>query len=189
MDKKFAINPNTIERMERHYAKLSPETERFNDWLIPYLMLLIPPKGEVLEVGCGMGRTLAEIKKQMNGTGTVSGIDISNIAIYEAGQYHNDISFEVKDAAKLNEVEKYDLIVCSQTLEHVDDPKAIIKNMVIALKFGGKLLITVPYPKSSLDDGVKLHHWRFYESDFNALIPGCKCKKEGKNHLIVTWQK
>lgn len=189
MDKKFAKNPNTLERMEDHYANITPQTERFNDWMMPYLVDYIPSSGRVLDVGCGMGRTLAEVKKCMNGDSYLLGIDISNVALRKASEHYKDFEFIQSDGGASIPEGGFDLIICSQTLEHVDNPIEIIDDMKKSLNPGGTLFITVPYPNSSLDNGVKLHHWRFWPKDFNLLLNRCKTIKHGINHLIVIWQK
>lgn len=190
MDKKIPKNPNTPEAMDKHYAKI--DKERFNDWMMPYLTPLIPKdkKANILEIGCGMGRTLEEVRKHTECL--LIGWDISYVATTKAKRiYVNDLmmSFSNKDASGTIVKNKYNLIINSQTLEHVDDPLLIIDNMKKGCIEGGRIFITVPWPHSSLDNGVFKHYWRFHPKDFKFLLQGCKIIKADKNHMVCIWKK
>jgi 2-polyprenyl-3-methyl-5-hydroxy-6-metoxy-1,4-benzoquinol methylase len=187
MKARFETNPNTIERMDAHYEKLSPTKERVNTWMMDYMLELVPLSGKILEVGCGLGRTLDLLKEYT--AANLIGMEISEVAVNKASAYYKEIDFRLEDATDMEEENEYDMIINSQTLEHVDDPIKIIHNMRIALKPEGILFITTPYPGSSLDRGVKLHHWTIYEEDYHELLPGVKTYREGKNHLIAIYRK
>ncbi len=178
MKQKFKINPNTVERMDQHYAKLKGKEERFADWIMDYLKPLIPKEGKILDIGCGMGRLLDEVGKFTSAK--LYGIDISWNAITEANKRYPKIDFKVADTEYLTG--DYDLIINSQTLEHVDNPVTIINNMK---ECGKRLFITVPYPKSSLDNGVHLHYWRFETKDFESILKNPTIKKHGINHMVI----
>lgn len=194
MDKKYAENPNTPEMLEWLYTKRwKPETERINDWMFPKLFKILkrmPSYSFILEVGCGFGKTLDEIGKKFP-TFDLTGIDISKDAINGGKEFYDDniklecMNFENYDTKFEN---KFDVIICSQTLEHVDYPFAIMDNMKRSLKKNGNLFITVPWPKSNLDNGVKSHFWRFYPDDFKNFYKDCKVLKEG-TRLIAIWKK
>ena len=57
--------------------------------------------------------------------------------------------------------ELFDCVCAIQVLEHLEDPKAAIKEMLRVLKKGGKLIITVPINKELDDNGLSkhLHYW------------------------------
>lgn len=188
MKKRFKINPNTKERMDEFYSKFNPEKERFNDWMMPILEKLIPNDGSVLEVGCGFGKTLNWIYEKNKSLNLV-GSDLSQIAMDKAKFFYPHINFICEDAENANHKGLFDLIINSQTLEHVDNPEKIIRNMMLWVKKNGLLFITVPYPGSNLDRGVKLHHWTFFEDDFKKIMgKNTECIKIDKNHLGVIWK-
>jgi 2-polyprenyl-3-methyl-5-hydroxy-6-metoxy-1,4-benzoquinol methylase len=188
MKKRFEINPNNKKRMDEFYTKFNPEKERFNDWMIPILEKKTPKNGSVLEIGCGFGKTLNWIFEKNNSLDIV-GSDLSKIAIDKAQIFYPHIKFICEDAETIKHDKQYDLIINSQTLEHVDNPKIIIKNMMKLSKKNGVIFITVPYPNSNLDRGVKLHHWTFYEKDFKDIMgQHTECIKIDKNHLGVIWK-
>ena len=114
---------------------------------------------------------------------------LEEIAIDKAQIFYPHIKFICEDAETIKHDKQYDLIINSQTLEHVDNPKIIIKNMMKLSKKNGVIFITVPYPNSNLDRGVKLHHWTFYEKDFKDIMgQHTECIKIDKNHLGVIWE-
>lgn len=183
MKQKLKKNPNTRKRMNQHYKtlieimSLEGKEERFAEWIMDYLKPLIPATGKILDIGCGMGRLLHEVGKFTDAK--LYGIDISWNAIVEAKKRY-PYEFRVADAEHL--AGEYDLIINSQTLEHVDDPEKIILRMKDHSK---RLFITVPYPNSSLDNGVKLHYWRFEVKDFEKLLDDPTIKKHGINHMVI----
>jgi len=68
--------------------------------------------------------------------------------------------------------EKFDLVLCTNVLEHIFDVKPAIKNLNYLLKENGQLVISVPfiYP---LHDEPK-DFWRFTEHALNKLFSDFK---------------
>ena len=101
-------------------------------------------KGKVvLDAGCGTGELPYLIAKK--GARHVMGIDYSKEAI-EAAQktYHEkNLSFECTDITQLKG-KKFDVITTLGTLEHVDDPLAVLKKLKSMLNPGGSLIVTCP---------------------------------------------
>jgi SAM-dependent methyltransferase len=81
--------------------------------------------------------------------------------VYEATDIREDVGIDfVGDFATLDLGKKYKTILCTEMLEHVDDPVAVVENCRKHLVQGGYILITVPdiYPVHSAKDC-----WRFTE--------------------------
>jgi SAM-dependent methyltransferase len=66
----------------------------------------------------------------------------------------------------------YDLIVCSEVLEHVEDPGAVLSAIRTLLKPGGTVLLTVPAGMShwSVQDEAAGHLRRFEFAEFADLL-------------------
>lgn len=98
----------------------------------------------ILDVGCGNGiisRHLADVGFN------VLGIDVSKKAILKAKSIKEsyNLKFEVKDANELAESKfKYKGIVCSEVLEHLENPKLFLNSIYKLLDQDGILIITVP---------------------------------------------
>lgn len=91
----------------------------------------------VLDVGCGQGSLLAELRSKFSHI-KPNGIDISPSAIELARMKVSDGRFWVLDVTKEHTDEKFDLVVCSEVLEHIPDDTAALKNLA---DMTGKYLI------------------------------------------------
>jgi SAM-dependent methyltransferase len=118
---------------------------------ITHLILKHAPSGggRALDVGCGSGRVAFRLADRGY---RVDGVDIEPRAIALALRIRDlrsasNCAFRVGDYRDPGEVlpDHYDLIVCSEVLEHVHGYQAIIANMHRALKPDGRLIVTVPY--------------------------------------------
>jgi SAM-dependent methyltransferase len=187
MDRKYSLNPNTPAFWEEFYSEKDPNKERQNIWLYDLLQGHLPDRGHILEIGCGMGQTIREMKKRKPGL-DFYGCDISKEAIEKAKILGGGMFF-VKNGEQLNQKDKWDFVLCVQSLEHFDNPQLCVEVMARSLKPKCKMLLTVPYPMSSLDNGVNKHYIRFYPKDFQRWLKGCKVEKLGINHMVITWVK
>ncbi|MFC1548559.1 class I SAM-dependent methyltransferase [Candidatus Omnitrophota bacterium] len=119
----------------------------------------------VLDIACGAGcgsRMLAEA-----GASSVDAVDISDDLIkYAICNYAApSISYIQDNIYSFNPGELYDVIVCFETIEHVDDYNKALSNLYSLLKEGGVLLISSPNrlissPKAKAlgDKPVNIYH-------------------------------
>lgn len=118
----------------------------------------------ILDLGCGnglMSRYLGERGYR------VHGVDISCEAIRLARQATTlpNVTFEVAAAEKLRESHlRYDVIICSELLEHLDDPQSLISVVRDLLYRDGKLIVTVPNGKGPREILVTRPVQRIHES-------------------------
>jgi 2-polyprenyl-3-methyl-5-hydroxy-6-metoxy-1,4-benzoquinol methylase len=100
---------------------------------------------DVLDVGCGSGRALNHMARSFPNSRFV-GYDFSEEAITRAhaeAQEHGSTNarFEVKDAAKLDEKARYDLITTFDAVHDQADPEAVLKGIAEALREDGVYLM------------------------------------------------
>ncbi|MBT3423957.1 MAG: methyltransferase domain-containing protein [Bacteroidetes bacterium] len=98
---------------------------------------------KILDIGCGNGN----ISFQMAKTGaTVIGIDQSEDAIERAQSNfnHENLTFVQSKVEEYQSHYKFDIIICSEILEHLVDPEIILIKLTEALKEDGMLIVTVP---------------------------------------------
>lgn len=93
----------------------------------------------VLDIGCGQGSLLLELCALYPGI-TVSGIDISDSALELARNKLPDGEFWNLDIRKQHLDRKFDLVLCSEVLEHLDEDVAALEN--IARMAGGAVIIS-----------------------------------------------
>jgi 2-polyprenyl-3-methyl-5-hydroxy-6-metoxy-1,4-benzoquinol methylase len=108
------------------------------------LRTAVPAGAEVLDVGCGNG----VIARSLGEEGfTVTGIDVSEKAIAKARQANilPNVKFEVINAEQLvADRKRFHAVVCSEVLEHLEDPGRLLKVLHQTLHNNGVLIVTVP---------------------------------------------
>lgn len=121
-----------------------------------------------LDLGCGVGSNFEILNKYSN---RVSGIDFSQKAINYCAT--KPYSFLKKmDATRMSfKSESFDLIICSDVLEHLDDKKAI-SEISRVLRPGGLLLFSVPAHDYlwGPTDIISKHVKRYEKRDFSPLL-------------------
>ncbi len=115
---------------------------------------------QVLDAGCGSGRTLDELADY----GVVSGIELSPDAAAAARQ--RDPRFDVR-IGRLEELpwddSTFDLVTCLDVIEHTPDDRATLASLRRVTKPGGWLIVTVPaYQALWSRHDVANHHFRRY---------------------------
>jgi ubiquinone biosynthesis O-methyltransferase len=107
----------------------------------------VPQPAKILDVGCGNGIITMNLARWGF---TVLGIDVSEKAIQEAmaKNIFPNATFLVKSADELTaDGAQYDGIVCSEVLEHLNNPSQLLRTLHQALKPSGVLIVTVPNGK------------------------------------------
>ena len=118
---------------------------------------------DVLDAACGVGfgtRILAE-----GGAASATGVDLSEAAVSAARQRAGELArFATADVAKLPlKTDSVDLVVCFETIEHVDHPERVIDEFRRVLRPEGALLISTP--NRGVSPPGNPHHVHEYTSD------------------------
>jgi len=140
------MNINTKENWDRyHKTKTSlnyPDKFKF----ISRELLNLPNGSKILEIGCGRGLLLKQIKSD-HPTFILKGIDFSEIGVEETKKL--GINAEVgilPDCLKGMRNEEWHAVVGTEVLEHFPEKERleVIKNVSNILVKGGKAIFTVP---------------------------------------------
>jgi len=97
-------------------------------------------QGRILEDGCGVGMYVAHLKPF---GGQVFGLEYDFERVREAHQ-HSDLLACVAGEGLPYPAETFDLILSHEVLEHVRDDAQAVREIVRALKPGGRLALFVP---------------------------------------------
>ena len=100
-------------------------------------------KKHILDVGCGTGDLLNILIQNEIGE-THLGIDYASTAERVVKSINENIDFLFGDLYELNLPQKYDLVFCTEVIEHVATPRKFVEKILQTMDTGGHLIITVP---------------------------------------------
>lgn len=94
----------------------------------------------ICDFGCGRGWLAA----QLASLGDVTGVDLSPGGVAIAAEKWPHIKFECADILEYRSPEKFDLLVSSEVIEHIEDKPKFVEAVVANLRPGGFVVITTP---------------------------------------------
>lgn len=97
----------------------------------------------LLDVGCASGYMLAELAKRFPQV-KYYGVDVYDKAVFYAQKRYPNINFLVASAQKLPfRDDFFDQVICYETMEHVEDPLATLKEIKRVLSQDGTAFIAM----------------------------------------------
>jgi SAM-dependent methyltransferase len=156
--------------MEKGYEEKYHQIEEYNWWFVArrrsILKLLnnTDKKSKILDIGCAGGPLVNELKN--SGFENVSGIDFSAEAVEKCKQ--RGLTAYQMDAHNLEfEPDSFDVLIASDSLEHLEFDTKALANWYSVLKPGGRILVFVPAYMFlwSEHDAVNLHYRRYTRSN------------------------
>jgi SAM-dependent methyltransferase len=145
--------------------------------LIVRLLGGLPADATLLDIGCGQGE-LAIYLRETNPNVTVWGLDYSAAGVKRgravATACGAEVTFVQRDllqpVALAVGQPAADYAVCSEVLEHVDDPVSLLRNARTLLATGCRLVVTVPGgPRSAFDRHLG-HRRHFTAADLEGVL-------------------
>lgn len=121
----------------------------------------------LLDVGCGNGMNIAAVRRDFPDA-TLVGADLSPEILALARQNVGPdpgIEFEVLDLAGDPLSRSFDVVLCNQVLEHIEDDRLAMQNLAAMCK--GTMIIAVPGGRYNSTSRILGHH-RHYSRD--ALV-------------------
>jgi len=128
------------------------------------------PKATVLDAGSGFGQYVYYMGRK-HPDWKIKAVDVKVEQIDDCNNFFQKIGFdkvhfEVGDLTKLNFDEQFDLVICVDVMEHIEEDELVLKNYFKALKPGGMLLISTP----SDQGGSDVHSHEHEEAGVHGFI-------------------
>ena len=143
---------------------------------------------EVIDVGCGTGHLLAELRKWSKPR-SLSGCDFAEEAMkfsFERFPGCHFFSHDIYDPLS----NSYDAVLCTEVLEHLERPFTAIRNLVNATRSGGRIIVTVPNGRlDQLNEHINFwspESWKvFVERECPDCRSVCSTLKNGLYNIAV----
>ena len=156
-----------------YIGDLGKDSQNDSKKRIKWILENIESGQQILDLGCSQG-IISILAAQKNNH--VLGIDIEKDAIDFAenlisNKYvdtKDNVGFICADYYDYHITEKFDVIIMTEVLEHLENPKGFIKKSVQNLKENGRIIITVPFGVNDHPD----HKSTFYYTNFLNLLKG-----------------
>lgn len=128
--------------------------------------------GRLLDIACGVGYGTRLLAERAAGVESALGVDLASDAVeYALGRYANARTrFEQGDALRFRDEAGFATVVSLETIEHVPDPRALVRHLVGLVRPGGVLIASVPTTPSVDFNAHHLHD--FTGRSFRALLAG-----------------
>jgi 2-polyprenyl-3-methyl-5-hydroxy-6-metoxy-1,4-benzoquinol methylase len=151
-----ATDPSAVERNLSFYQEFweeTPDFVRYNPGArhrrrMILQLLLAERFGSMLDVGCGNGELLALVAESLGAHGerlaTLAGADLSPDQIERNRRRMPTADFFPLDVQAASIPRTFDVVVCSEVLEHLDDGPTAVANLARMVAPGGRLLLTCP---------------------------------------------
>ncbi len=162
--------------MRKRYECTYHKLEKNHFWfrarrdVILKLMGGLDKKSEILDIGCSVGSLIEFLSGE--GYSNLYGIDVSENAVSACKKKGLKNVF-VMDASRMKFPDKkFDVVIASDIVEHIDDHDSVIGEFRRVLKPGGRLMVFVPAFKLLWTDGddVSNHHRRYTKKTLSDLL-------------------
>jgi 2-polyprenyl-3-methyl-5-hydroxy-6-metoxy-1,4-benzoquinol methylase len=150
-------NPETEEEVIRFYKGCKDYIFDLAGWheqlykkewdsnLIKIVKSINPVAKTVLDYGCGIGSN-GFLFNEAGFEVTLADLDSFSLDFAKFIIKKHDLHVKVIETDKTEIKDKFDVVLCLDTLEHVKEPKKLLEKLASLLNNGGKLFLTVAEP-------------------------------------------
>jgi SAM-dependent methyltransferase len=110
----------------------------------------------ISDAGSGFGQYVHYLSRRYP-RAKITGFDIKQEQVDDCNRFFKTIgreelvSFQRADLNEMDRREEFDLVLCVDVLEHIEDDRGVMRNLCRALKPGGILLISTPSDQGGSD--------------------------------------
>jgi len=135
-----------------------------------------PDARRILDVGCGQGELLGALQLAMP-EASVDGADVSEQSLTDSRKRSPNGDLFILDLSDADFEEKYrdrlglyDVVTCSEVIEHIPDDARALKRLHALLAPRGAAIVTVPGGKMSRFDEIIGHHRHYAPARLERLL-------------------
>jgi len=119
--------------------------DKLTEEIVDHIERWLPEQGSIVDIGCGVGDLLAEVSRRCPDV-ALHGLDFSAKAIEKTrSRFHSDrfICHVLKQDIPYSS-DEFDVVLCTDVLEHLEYPQRIVEELVRVCRPGGMVVIVVP---------------------------------------------
>jgi SAM-dependent methyltransferase len=141
----------------------------------------LPDHARILDAGCGSGRNMVELAHH----GVVTGVELSDTSVELARERGVGEVLEGSVMDMPFDEGAFDLTVCLDVIEHLEDDIGALRELRRVTKPGGALLVTVPAYQWlwSGHDEINHHHRRYSRRTLLAAAQDAGWRLERTTHF------
>jgi 2-polyprenyl-3-methyl-5-hydroxy-6-metoxy-1,4-benzoquinol methylase len=146
-------------------AKRIPKTKEECEHYARYVWASSVVSGDALDVACGTGYGSRMLARRAR----ISGVDRDEDAVSKARSRVPGTFLAAEVPPIPFPDNAFDFVVCFETVEHIRDDSAFIRDVTRLLRPSGRLLISTPNSAISAVDGVPINRWHVREYTLESL--------------------
>jgi len=109
----------------------------------------------ILDAGAGFGQYSFWMQRHFKNC-TIHAVDVKEEQVADCNSFFrrigaDNVRFEVADLTAFKKENNFDLVLCVDVMEHIEQDVLVLKNFCASLKPGGTLLISTPSDKGGSD--------------------------------------
>ena len=154
--------------LEAFRAEANHVRDKLTIEIVDQIEAQVQPNARVVDIGCGVGDLLSEVRKRKPLV-SVSGLDFSSKAVDGARAALPDGEFKhfVIERSLPYDSGSFDLVLCTDVLEHLENPRLVVAELVRICSPGG--LVAIVVPDGDVDQFFG-HYWFWNEQSLSALL-------------------
>jgi SAM-dependent methyltransferase len=132
-----------------------------------------PDASSFLEIGCGTGAVLLQVRARRPAITRLAGSDVHVEGLrFARARLGEGVDLFQMDARRIPFREEYDIVGCLDVLEHVEEHEQALRGIRSALTPGGGLVLTVPQHRRlwSRHDEIARHVRRYEARELTELV-------------------
>jgi len=132
-----------MENIETYYDRYwQHKDDSIDGKRVKFVVAQIQQGEKVLDIGCGPGQMLEKLTQKNT---EAIGIDVSSIALKRAARKGLDVmKLDVETEALPFDDETFDVIIFTQTIEHLFDYDKVMRESHRVLKPNGRIILSIP---------------------------------------------